>query len=57
MQKRHSQDVPLQCGIGGCRAPEAPNPFSLPAPEFLWDESPRKESVRKQKVPDYRYAS
>lgn len=47
----------IQCGIGGCRAPEVPNPFLLPAYEILfWDELRQQKMLRKTNVPVYHYA-
>jgi len=56
MWKLELQDAFYQFGIGGCRAPEVPDPFSFPTREIPWDEALRKEPVRKIKAPIYPYA-
>jgi hypothetical protein len=56
MRKHELSEAFYQFGIGGCRAPEVPSPFSLPSRETLWDKTPHKNPVRKTKVPVYPYA-
>jgi len=43
----------IQCGVGGCRAPEVPGPFTLPEFEnpLWWNENDWPPWARGKKAP------